>query len=66
MGRFTAGVGGWRDQAQAARRPGDITIISIHRGSNWGYDLDADQARFARRLIDGGVDVVHGHSSHHP
>ena len=26
----------------------------------------ADQIRFAHRLIDGGVDVVHGHSSHHP
>src|SRR5258705_2869413 len=22
--------------------------------------------RFAHRLIDGGVDIVHGHSSHHP
>jgi poly-gamma-glutamate synthesis protein (capsule biosynthesis protein) len=53
-------------QAQAARRPGDITIISIHWGPNWGYDLDADQVRFARRLIDGGVDLVHGHSCHHP
>ena len=28
--------------------------------------MDADQVRFARRLIDGGVDLVHGHSSHHP
>ena len=26
----------------------------------------ADQIRFAHRLIDGGVHVVHGHSSHHP
>ena len=24
------------------------------------------QIRFAHRLIDGGVDLVHGHSSHHP
>ena len=24
------------------------------------------QIRFAHRLIDAGVDVVHGHSSHHP
>jgi hypothetical protein len=39
---------------------------SIYWGSNWGYRVDADQVRFARRPIDGGVDVVHGHSSHHP
>jgi poly-gamma-glutamate capsule biosynthesis protein CapA/YwtB (metallophosphatase superfamily) len=53
-------------QVQAARRAGDVVVVSIHWGSNWGYRLDADQVRFARRLIDGGVDVVHGHSSHHP
>ena len=28
--------------------------------------MDPDQVRFAHRLIDGGVDLVHGHSSHHP
>jgi poly-gamma-glutamate capsule biosynthesis protein CapA/YwtB (metallophosphatase superfamily) len=41
-------------------------VVSIHWGSNWGYGVDADQVRFARALIDGGVDLVHGHSSHHP
>jgi poly-gamma-glutamate capsule biosynthesis protein CapA/YwtB (metallophosphatase superfamily) len=50
----------------AATQPGDIAVVSIHWGSNWGYDVDRDQARFARRLIDGGVDLIHGHSSHHP
>jgi poly-gamma-glutamate capsule biosynthesis protein CapA/YwtB (metallophosphatase superfamily) len=53
-------------QVQAARRPGDVVVVSIHWGSNWGYGVDADQMRFARRLIDGGADLVHGHSSHHP
>jgi poly-gamma-glutamate capsule biosynthesis protein CapA/YwtB (metallophosphatase superfamily) len=53
-------------RARAARQPGDITVVSIHWGSNWGYEVDEDQARFARRLIDGGVDLIHGHSSHHP
>jgi poly-gamma-glutamate capsule biosynthesis protein CapA/YwtB (metallophosphatase superfamily) len=28
--------------------------------------VDPEQVRFARRLINGGVDLVHGHSSHHP
>ena len=53
-------------QVRAARRPGDVAVVSIHWGSNWGYDVDADQVRFARALIDGGADLVHGHSSHHP
>ena len=25
-----------------------------------------EQVRFAHRLVDGGVNLVHGHSSHHP
>jgi poly-gamma-glutamate capsule biosynthesis protein CapA/YwtB (metallophosphatase superfamily) len=53
-------------QVQDARQPGDLAIVSAHWGSNWGYRVEPDQIRFARRLIDGGVDLVHGHSSHHP
>ncbi|RWA23678.1 CapA family protein [Mycolicibacterium elephantis] len=45
---------------------GDITIASVHWGSNWGYEIHPAHIRFAHRLIDEGVDVVHGHSSHHP
>lgn len=48
------------------KRPGDIVVTSIHWGSNWGYTVPRDQVRFAHALVDGGVDVVHGHSSHHP
>ena len=44
---------------------GDVAVASIHWGSNWGHAIPLEQATFARRLIDGGVDVVHGHSSHH-
>ncbi len=53
-------------RTQAARQCGDIVAVSIHWGSNWGYEVHGDQVRFARRLIDGGVDLIHGHSSHHP
>ncbi|MBT2365537.1 CapA family protein [Streptomyces sp. ISL-10] len=49
-----------------AKRPGDVTVVSLHMGSNWGYRLPRDQVRFARALVDGGADIVHGHSSHHP
>lgn len=53
-------------RAEAARRPGDLLVASIHWGGNWGYTVPAEQVRFAHGLIDGGFDVVHGHSSHHP
>ncbi|MER6350040.1 CapA family protein [Streptomyces sp. NPDC001595] len=48
------------------RRPGDVVVVSVHWGSNWGHRVPRDQVRFAHALVDGGVDVVHGHSSHHP
>jgi len=54
------------DRARRLRQPGDLLIASVHWGSNWGYDVEPDQVRFAHRLIEGGFDIVHGHSSHHP
>jgi poly-gamma-glutamate capsule biosynthesis protein CapA/YwtB (metallophosphatase superfamily) len=53
-------------RVQRQKRAGDIAVVSIHWGSNWGYGVSRSQVRFAHRLIDGGIDVVHGHSSHHP
>lgn len=47
--------------------PGDVVVMSLHWGPNWGYEITPAHQRFARALIDrAGVDVVHGHSSHHP
>jgi poly-gamma-glutamate capsule biosynthesis protein CapA/YwtB (metallophosphatase superfamily) len=54
------------ERAGAARQARDLIVVSIHWGSNWGYEVDGEQVRFAHRLIDGGVDLIHGHSSHHP
>ncbi len=53
-------------RVRRAKLPGDIAVVSVHWGSNWGYRVPRNQIRFARALVDGGVDVVHGHSSHHP
>lgn len=53
-------------QVRALQRPGDIVIVSIHWGGNWGFLIPPEQKAFAHALIDaGGADVVHGHSSHH-
>jgi poly-gamma-glutamate synthesis protein (capsule biosynthesis protein) len=51
---------------QEEAEPGDVLVVSVHWGSNWGYAVPSDQRRFAHRLLDAGVHVVHGHSSHHP
>lgn len=50
-----------------ATLPGDLRVVSVHWGPNWGYAVPPAHRRFAHELIDrGGVDIVHGHSSHHP
>ena len=54
------------DRIDTLRGPDDLVVISVHGGSNWGYDVPDRQTRFAHALIDAGVDLVHGHSSHHP
>ncbi len=55
------------DTVHATKRPGDLAVVSLHWGSNWGYAIPTNQRRFARALIDeAAVDLVHGHSSHHP
>ncbi len=53
------------DRVRQVKRARDIVVASIHWGSNWGYQVPPAQQRFARWLLDGGVDIVHGHSSHH-
>jgi len=53
------------DQMRAHQQLGDLIIASIHWGSNWGYEIPRDQIMFAHRLIEEGIAVVHGHSSHH-
>ena len=61
-----ASVGNIAEQVKRNTQPGDIVVASIHWGSNWGYHIPHDQREFAHALIDfAGIDVVHGHSSHH-
>jgi poly-gamma-glutamate synthesis protein (capsule biosynthesis protein) len=52
-------------EIRRVRREGDVVVASIHWGSNWGYEVPAEQARFAHWLIEEGIEIVHGHSSHH-
>lgn len=53
------------ERVRRMKQPGDVVVASVHWGGNWGWEVPFDHVRFAHRLVDGGVDVVHGHSSHH-
>jgi poly-gamma-glutamate capsule biosynthesis protein CapA/YwtB (metallophosphatase superfamily) len=53
-------------QVEVVKHPGDLVVASLHWGGNWGFTVSQEQRDFAHRLVDAaGVDVVHGHSSHH-
>ena len=55
-----------KEDVKRVKRAGDIAVASIHWGSNWGYAIDPEEREFAHRLIEqAGIDVIHGHSSHH-
>jgi poly-gamma-glutamate capsule biosynthesis protein CapA/YwtB (metallophosphatase superfamily) len=55
------------ERMRAAGRPGEVIVLSIHWGGNWGYDIPSEQRTFAHALVDlAAADIIHGHSSHHP
>ena len=54
------------ERIAGVKRPGDLVVVSIHWGSNWGYEIPEAQRRFAHTLVDrADAAVVLGHSSHH-
>lgn len=65
-GPSMASAAAFADRLRRHKRPGDLAVASVHWGSNWGYEISRAQVRFAHALVDEGVDIVHGHSSHHP
>ena len=55
-----------QEKVRKIKRRGDIVVVSLHWGSNWGYGIPRSHTVFAHRLIDEvDVDIIHGHSSHH-
>ncbi|MFG2093301.1 CapA family protein [Streptomyces sp. NPDC048612] len=65
-GPSPAAAGEITRRVRQLKRPGDLAVASVHWGANWGYHVSRDEAAFAHALLEGGVDVFHGHSSHHP
>jgi poly-gamma-glutamate synthesis protein (capsule biosynthesis protein) len=61
--KVVLGIG---NRIRMIKRQGDIIVVSIHWGGNWGYEIAREQCNFAHGLIDtAGADIIHGHSSHH-
>ncbi|MEE9307665.1 MAG: CapA family protein, partial [Spirochaetia bacterium] len=59
-------IGSLAEDVRQVKQAGDIVVVSIHWGGNWGYEIPKAHRTFAHKLIDeAGVDVIHGHSSHH-
>ncbi|MBE9510233.1 MAG: CapA family protein [Bacteroidetes bacterium] len=55
-----------KKKVERVKKQGDIVVVSIHWGSNWGYNIPSGQIEFAHKLIDkASVSIIHGHSSHH-
>lgn len=59
-------IRGIAEDVHRIKQAGDILVFSIHWGGNWGYEIPKAHRTFVHKLIDeAGVDLVHGHSSHH-
>jgi len=59
-------IHGIRKRVRELKQGRDIVVVSIHWGGNWGYNVLQKEIDFAHRLIEeAGVDLIHGHSSHH-
>lgn len=62
-----AAVAAVRTALGAVRRAGDIVVVSVHWGGNWGHDIPLRQRDIAHALVgEADTDIVFGHSSHHP
>lgn len=62
----SATIGDIARQVKEVKQPGDVILLSLHWGPNWGYEIPKEEYQFAHRLIDeASVDIIHGHSSHH-
>jgi len=55
-----------KESVTSIKRPGDLVLLSIHWGGNWGYAISESEKKFAHKLLDNaGIDAIYGHSSHH-
>ena len=49
--RIASGIAGFT-------KPGDVTVVSIHWGANWGYEISDEERDFAGMLVEQGIDAI--------
>lgn len=65
-GGVPTGVDAAIEAVRALRPQVDVLVFSLHWGPNYSDEPPPRWMRaFAKRLVAAGVDVIHGHSSHH-
>lgn len=52
------------EQVKTLKESVEVLILSLHWGPNMRAHPPKSFIRFARELVDAGVDVIHGHSAH--
>jgi len=52
------------ERVRKLQKISDLTLVSLHWGSNWGRIPGPGHRQLARALVDAGADLVFGHSSH--
>ncbi|HZV49108.1 MAG TPA: CapA family protein [Candidatus Dormibacteraeota bacterium] len=55
---------GLLDRVRRVRHLADLTVVSLHWGSNWGDEPEPGHRELAAELTEAGADLVVGHSSH--
>lgn len=54
-------------QVAEVKQENDVVLFSVHWGGNWGHKIPRVHRKLAHEIIDRAwLDIVHGHSSHHP
>lgn len=53
-----------RQRIKELKKIANFVVISVHWGPNWDTQPSRAFQKFARRILDLGADLIHGHSPH--
>jgi len=53
-----------KEDVKNAKQQADFVIVSMHAGTEYTYDPDPDQIKFAHQAIEAGANMIYGHHPH--
>jgi poly-gamma-glutamate synthesis protein (capsule biosynthesis protein) len=59
-----ADASGLFSQVRGARELADLVVVSLHWGSNWGFQPEPGHRELAGAVVEAGANLVFGHSCH--